>query len=546
MKISGTSKIIDAKKIKEEQENIVYAAEATDLLDQGKESKKSKGKFHKVKDLALSAIEKTKPLMDKQKQLTSTAITKARNISPYIDKTITAIDVAINYITKSEQEGRLEVVQETRPPAIFGIWVLIITFGVGMMWAFIAPLDSASHARGRVILESKKRLIQHPEGGIVKDVLVKDGDHVEKGQTLITFEDAEIKAMRQQNLHRSITAKAELDRLTAERDNQAEITFDQIVLDNKEDPEIARAIENQQNLFKATKEAYNSRISLYEKQIQQSEEQKKSYQHLLEAADKTASIAKDQAERYKKLYEKGNVSRVQLQDIESRSAEATAKKGQLQSLIAESEHKILSNKIEIDNFKNSMMHDTNDKIKAVQSEYVLYNEELKKQNERLSRSVLVAPEAGDIANFNYLVAPKSVVFPQQVLLEVIPQDDKMVIEVKIPANDISAVKVGQITKVRLAAYRARIVPLLSGKLVGISADITVPDQRDYSSGINFPYYKGRIEIDIDDFEIIAKEHNVKLFPGMEVDVQIVTGTRTMMRYLLDPITLTMGRAFRER
>lgn len=207
MKISGTSKIIDAKKIKEEQENIVYAAEATDLLNQENENKKPKGKFHKVKDLALSALEKTKPLMDKQKQLTSTAITKARNISPYIDKTITAIDVAINYITKSEQEGRLEVVQETRPPAIFGIWVLIITFGVGMMWAFLAPLDSASHARGRIILDSKKRMIQHPEGGIVKDVLIKDGDHVEKDQPLITFEDTEIKAMRQQNLHRSIATK---------------------------------------------------------------------------------------------------------------------------------------------------------------------------------------------------------------------------------------------------------------------------------------------------------------------------------------------------
>ena len=266
----------------------------------------------------------------------------------------------------------------------------------------------------------------------------------------------------------------------------------------------------------------------------------------MEAATKTASIAKDQAQRFKKLYEKGNVSRMQLQEAESKSAETAAKQGQFGSTLAESEHLILYNKMEIDNFKNTLVHDNNDKIKATQSELAVVNEELKKQNERLSRAVLLSPESGDIANLNYLVAPKSVIFSQQVLLEVIPQDDKLVIEAKIPVNDISSVEVGQIIKVRLSAYKARVVPLLDGKLVSISADVTVPDQRDHSTGTNMPYYKGRIEIDKDSFDEVAKRHNIKLFPGMDVDVQIVTGTRTMMRYLLDPIALSMSRAFIEK
>lgn len=546
MKISGTSKIIDAKKIKEDQENIVYSAETIDLLDPEDGNKKPKGNLRKVKDMALYALEKTKPFMDKQKNLTSTAIAKARNISPYVDKSITAIDVVINYITKPEKEGRLEVLQETRPPAIFGIWVLIVTFGIGMMWAMFAPLDSASHARGRIILESKKRLIQHPEGGIVKEVLVRDGDHVEKGQVLLTFEDVEIRAMKQQYQHKSMSLTAELNRLVAERDKKDEITFDPVIIENKNDPEVSKAIENQLNLFKTSKDSYDSRISLYEKKINQTEEQVKASQHLLEAATKTASIAKDQAQRFKKLYEKGNVSRMQLQEAESKSAETAAKQGQLRSTLAESEHLILYNKMEIDNFKNSLIHDNNDKIKATQSELAVVNEELKKQNERLSRAVLLSPESGDIANLNYLVAPKSVIFSQQVLLEVIPQDDKLVIEAKIPVNDISSVEVGQIIKVRLSAYKARVVPLLDGKLVSISADVSVPDQRDHSTGTNMPYYKGRIEIDKDSFDEIAKKHHIKLFPGMDVDVQIVTGTRTMMRYLLDPIALSMSRAFIEK
>jgi len=131
-------------------------------------------------------------------------------------------------------------------------------------------------------------------------------------------------------------------------------------------------------------------------------------------------------------------------------------------------------------------------------------------------------------------------------MEIIPQDDKLIIEAKIRADDISVVRVGQLSRVRLTAYRARIVPVLEGKVVSLSADAVVAEGLELQTGTPPLYYKARIEIDKDHLKEIADLKGVELYPGMGVDVMIVVGTRTMLKYLLDPLIITLDHAFKEK
>lgn len=552
MKINGSSKITLDKETKAEQEELVSIAESSDLVHQVQEgssdNQKTAGKINQVKKMAEDFMLKTKPMREKHKAMAENAIKKARSMSPYIDKTISAMDVFVDYITKPHHiPGRSQVVQETRAPAVFGVWVLIITFGIGMIWTMVAPLDSASHAVGRVILESKKRIIQHPDGGVIKEILVKDGDQVKKGQTLLVLDDTELKARKKQSEYKYLASLAEVTRLIAERDNLQELKFPQELLDHASDPKVAEMMSNQEKFFSSRRETILSKIALTEKTTSRYIEQKNSIMPQIEALDKQIAINTEQVDTYKKLFAKGNLNKAYLHDAEARKAEHEGRKGQLMSQLAEIEQAIIQSQLELENLKHKNLEEVTEHLRQYQTELSLSSEALKEVSERLNRTVIVSPEDGNISNLNDQLTPKGVLHPHHNIMEVIPQDDKLIVEAKIPAVEIAAVKVGQVSRVRLTAYRARVVPVLEGKVISLAADVTIPDPRDMQgSGINKPYYKVRIEIDKDNLAEVAAMKDVKLYPGMEVDVMVVTGTRTLMRYLLDPVIITLDHSFREK
>ena len=547
MKIKGSSKIsgiTETKKTENEQlADLVTKAESKKLVQEEvidvahEELPKSKTqKIKKItKDFLDKTIDKTKPHLAKHKQLVSDAIVKARALHPYVDKTITVIDSSVTYIARPNPiDDENDVVQTTRPPAIFGIWVMIITFGFAMMWAFLAPLNSASHAMGKIILDSKKRIIQHPEGGVIKEILVRDGQEVSKGQTLLILDDAQLKARKQQYEYKYLTSLAEVARLTAEKDGLLEINFPEELLRKVGDPEVPKMIQTQEKLFNARKVALASKIEQYI-------ERKNSIIPQIAANEKIVSITTKQVESYSKLYKNNNASLLHLQDTETRHADAVGRVGALKSQLAEIEQSI-------DSTKNDFFERIVAELKDQQAQLSINNEILKEVSESLNRTVITAPEAGIVSSLNEHLTPRGIVPAHGVtLMEIIPQDDELVVEAKIFAQDIAPVKLGQTCRVRLTAYRARIIPAIEGKLVSLSPDLVYPDQRDLQAGMpNHPYYRARIVIDKKQLAEIADIKDVALYPGMGVDVMIVVGTRTMMNYLMDPIIITLDHAFRER
>jgi len=572
MKIKGTSKIISENKKestkleeqketvveieqvvseKQEQENIITNAEAVDLIHQELPKTKFHQAKHKAKEKAKELYDIAKPLINKQvekhKLLASEAVKKARGLSPHVDKLITLVDESVTYLSQSQPiEGRSELIQETRSPSVFGIWVMIATFGFFMMWAFLAPLDSASHAMGKIILESKKRIIQHPEGGVIKEILVKDGDFVKKGETLILLDDTQLRAQKNQYHYKYMTSLAEVSRLIAERDNYPEIIFPDELLQNQDDPEVVKAMDNQKKVFEARKANVSSRFALAEKQREQAVERKNSLLPQITATDKLIEITTDQLERYKKLFSKGNLQKSDLQNVEGRKAEYESRKGELLAKLAESEHQILQGQIAVENEKEKYFEQVVSELKAAQGDLSCEAEAVKEVNERLNRTVITAPEDGNVSNLSDKLTPRGVLPQQYPLMEIIPQDDKLIIEAKIRADDISVVRVGQVSRVRLTAYRARVVPVLEGKVVSLSSDAILADGLELQTGTPPLYYKARIEIDKDNLKELFDYKGVVLYPGMGVDVMIVVGTRTMMRYLMDPIIISLDHSFREK
>ncbi len=547
MKIKGTSKIISEQEEKQEQEALVSIAEVSDLLYE----EVPQGKIQKVKrfaqDMKKELIDQGKPFVKKQKLLATETIKKARVLSPYVDKFITTMDTSITYLSTPQAiEGRSEVVQETRAPSVFGIWVLIITFGFFGMWAALAPLDSASHAQGKIILESKKRIIQHPEGGIIKAILVRDGDVVTKGQTLMLLDDTQLQAQKNMYKYKYITSLAEVTRLMAEWDEAKELVFPEELLNDVNDPEVKKAMDNQVKVFEAKRDNIASRKALAEKNTAQYVERKNSILPQIEATDKLITISAEQIATYKKLFAKGNLNKSDLQNAEGRKAEYEGRKGDLLARLAETEQAILQSHIALQNDIDKQFEQTISELKATQAELSKDSEALKDISERLKRTVITAPEDGVVSNIYEKLTPQGTFQQQMPLMEIIPQDDKLIIEAKIKADDISVVRVGQLSRVRLTAYRARVVPVLEGKVVSLSADAVVAEGLELQTGTPPLYYKARIEIDKDHLKEISDLKGVALYPGMGVDVMIVVGTRTMLKYLMDPITMTLDHAFKEK
>ncbi len=562
MKIQGSSKIISPEDVVKQQinvqksseekvdienkvelEKLITSAETSDLIH---DETPLQGKIKQVKVIAKDLIDKTKPFRARQKELAISAVKKARDISPHLDKVIIAMDKSITYIADpSPLDGRSEVVQETRAPSVFGIWVMLITFGFFMMWAILAPLDSASHAIGKIVLESKKRLIQHPEGGVIKEILVKDGDEVKKGQTLIILDDTQLLARKQQHEYKYFNFLAEVARLNAEKDGLKELKLPEELLKNAGDPEVQKMIHTQEKVFASKEAAFNSKISHLEKTIQQYIERRNAILPQIDAAQKQIKISSTQVESYKKLHAKGNISIAYLQDAESKYAQSMGTEGALRAQLAETEHAIIQSEVAVENYRNEFFEKIIADLKENQVQLSLANEALKDVKESLKRTIITAPEAGTVSNISDYISVNGVLPQQQTLMEIIPQDDKLVVEAKVNPTEIAAVKIGQLSRVRLTAYRARIVPVLEGKVTSLSADLVIGNQQDLQMGLP-AYYKVRIEIDKDQLIKAKKNNDVELYPGMGVDVMIVIGTRTMMKYLLDPITMTLDKAFKER
>lgn len=468
-------------------------------------------------------------------------------LGPKMQAATNHIDRAINFITQKSDKDRNDVLQAARGPILFGMWVAIIFFGVGGMWAAIAPLDSASPAVGTLISSTSIKVLQHKEGGTIKEIFVKQGDRVKKGSPIIAFDETTFKVQHDAALSKYRSFKAAEGRLKAERDGLSYIEFSSRLLKDAEKYEVAKIIATERQVFQSRKELIENIEKHTAQRISQNTKQVDALKEKKAAAAKAREVFKERLKANKALFEKGIISRAQMSEIERQYAEAKSTDLATDSEILRLQEESSRIAIELSEKKSDMLQRTVSQLEDTQQRLEEARQSYIAAKDAMDRVIVTSPVDG-VVNDLKVKTVGSVVGQGAPLAEISPIEDVLVVEAKISPRSIAYIAPGMKTKLRFSAFKSRTTPVFDGVVTSLSPDV-VQQQHPTPNDKGQPesaYYVARVEIDMDDFNKQAKRLNLKLLPGMQAEVQIITGTRTLLRYLLDPITDNMFKAFNEK
>ena len=450
-------------------------------------------------------------------------------------------DRTVRLMMQSKFESGNEVLDAARGPIRVGLWILFVFFGVFGLWSAIAPLETAAVAPGSVVLNSNKKTIQHLEGGIIAEILVHEGEFVQANQPLIRLDPTNAKARYDILVSQVRTLRANEMRLLAEREESMVVDFNDPLFEDRQNPEVKSILFTQMQLFEGRNKAVEGQVGVLKQKANQSNEEIKGLEAQVRAARDQISLLQQEIATVRALVDKGQALRPRLLALERQASELAGRQGEYQAAIARSKQTITQSEVEILNVKIQRRNDVEKELHDVQSQYADFNERLKAAEDVKNRLDIVAPQSGVVTSLAFHTKG-GVIQPGVAIMEIVPKDDKLIVEAKVSLNDINIVHPGLAARIRLSSYKARRVPLIDGKVISISADRVT--ERNPAPG-SAPYYLARIEVDDDELKNRIHEH-VELYPGMPADVLIVTGSRTLLSYLFTPISDSMFRAFREK
>ncbi len=414
--------------------------------------------------------------------------------------------------------------------------IILIAFGGFGTWAAVARLQSAAIAKGAVSVDTHRKTVQHLEGGIIKRLLVREGDTVRAGQVLVELDDTQAQATLGIVRSRYWAALARKARLQTELRDEREIDFPKELLDAVDDPTVAEILESQKSQLDARRQAYEGQIAILRRRIAGLKEEIGALGAQEEATAEQLRLIEEETGINRDLQKKALVAKTKLLALERSVADRKGRLGELRGSIARAKQTIAATELEIVHLGDRRRAETVDELEAVQKEIADLSERLVAAEDVLDRLKVLAPEDGVVVAPRFFT-PGGVIAPGEPILDIVPQDEQLVVDAQIRPADIDVVRVGLPVEVRLIAYSRRRVHPVSGRVTYVSAD-RLSDARTGDS-----YYEARIELDPESLEELT---DVELFPGMPVEVMIVAGERTALEYLISPITDMTQRAFREQ
>lgn len=427
--------------------------------------------------------------------------------------------------------------QRARPMIRLGLMMMFILFGVVGLWSALVPLESGAVAPGRIVVDSNRKEIQHLEGGIVKEILVKEGSKVKSGDVLVRLDNTNAQTREQSLRSQYVAAKASEGRLLAERDNKPEISFaEELTKVEATDSLVHDNLDTQRRLFATRRESVEGQISVMNQKIAQSGDEINGLQQQANAANSQIKLLNEEITVVRGLLAKGNALKPRLLALERQAAELIGQRGQAQAMISRANQTINESKINIINIRTDFLNKVVAELKDTQVQIATLAEQLRASSDIARRVDITAPLDGTVTALQVHTVG-GVVKPGDTLMTLVPKDDKLIVEARVSPQDIDVVHAGLKAQVRLTAFKTRYLRPVEGDVVTVSAD-RFDDQR---TGEGF--FLARIEIP--QSELVDLGH-LKLSPGMPAETLIVTGRRTMLSYLVRPIRESFGRAFREQ
>ncbi len=427
--------------------------------------------------------------------------------------------------------------QRARPTIMVGIALMFLLFGVVGLWAAVVPLATGAVAPGKIVVDSSRKEIQHLEGGIVKELLVKEGDAVKNGQVLVKLDNTSAQARSDLLRGQKLAAAASEARLVAERDDKPTLSFpNEWLAIEATDPKVHEALDTQRRLFKTRREAVEGQISVLNQKIAQSAEEVNGLRQQIFSANRQIALLEEEISTVQGLLSAGNATKPRLLALKRQQAELVGQRGQSQAMISRAQQTINEAKISIINERTEFLNKVVAELKETQVQLSDLEEQSRAASDIARRIEIKAPLDGTVTGLQVHTIG-GVVKPGQTLLTLVPVDDRLIVESRVQPIDIDVVHAGLTAQVRLTAFKQRFTRPISGTVVNISAD-RFEDQRTGEG-----YFTARIEIPQSELKKLGK---LKISAGMPAEALIVTGKRTMLSYLVSPIRESFSRAFRDQ
>jgi HlyD family secretion protein len=431
-----------------------------------------------------------------------------------------------------------DVPRSIRTHVVVGLALLVATFGGFGAWAFGAPLAAAVIAQGTFVATGQNKVVQHLEGGIIKELLVDEGDVVAAGQPLVKLDETLARANKRELFLRRTRLEATVARLLAEYDGARELVFPADLRARSDDPEVATILDEQRLAFRARRSSLEKDVALLERNIDALDLRARGHSRQLEAFRTQVDIFEEEHGDKAHLYDKGLTRKSEMNALKRAMVEATGHIGRLEAEIAEIDQMRLKYEVQIEKTRSEYRQAALDELQLIQSELESVREKTRKAEDVLARSVVKAPVAGTVFRMHYHT-PGGVIESGKAILEILPSQAPLIIETLIPRTEIDTVRVGQEATVRLIALNQRTTPVLKGEVFYVSADAIA----DTSQGAVQEVYVARVSLTPAE---IARVDDFAPTPGMPVEIMIQTESRTFAEYLARPVMDSMTRAFREQ
>jgi HlyD family secretion protein/epimerase transport system membrane fusion protein len=419
---------------------------------------------------------------------------------------------------------------------IFGVAVILVTFVGFGGWAAMAPLNSAATAQGTIVVQSSRRDVQHLDGGIVAEILVRDGDMVKAGDVLMRLDP--VRAASQLGIVRSQLDAALIlqARLRAEQEGAPRIVSPDLLASRAAEPAVAEALASQQLVFGARRAALEGQILILRQRIAQFQEQMAGLNAQGAARVRQITLINQELTGVRALATQGFAPMVRVFALEREVARLDGERGEQIAAVARSEQAIGEAQLQILQLTHSFREEVAGSLQTVQNQIFELHERLTATEDTMRRLDLTSPSDGVVVGLSVFTVG-GVIPPGRTVMQIVPDQDTLVVEAQLNPTDIERVLVGQTATVSFPALVQRTIPTLTGTVIQVSADRLVDERT------GAPYYKSRIILDESSRLLLGER---RLIPGMPADVMIATGERTALVYLTNPIIQAVRHAMRER
>jgi epimerase transport system membrane fusion protein len=434
----------------------------------------------------------------------------------------------------SSVEG-LEQALDMRPLVRAGLVVIVAAvLGLGG-WAAFAQLSGAVIAPGFVKIDLNRKVVQHQEGGIVREIRVRDGDQVKQGQPLLVLEDVRVDATLDTLSTQLVAERAKAARLAAEAAYSQKVAFPSDLRRRENELKVAETLERERALFQTRRAAVESQIALLRRQTREIGDEAVALNDQISAEQRAIELQREELRANEDLLRQNYVQKTRVLTLQRAVAEYEARHGEHRAELAKARQRTSEVDLRIVSAQNAYKQTAIDELKDSTAKIFDLEEKLRPSRDAAQRQQIVAPISGEVVGLRVFTAG-AVVGPRDVLMEVVPNDKVLIVEARIRPEDINHVRPGSEADIRLTAYKQRSTPLVQGTVTYVSGDRMVDSQT------GTPYYVVHVNVPA---AALEQAGGLKLQAGMPAEVFVRTDSRTALDYLLAPVTGYLRRAGRE-